>query len=160
MNIYAKKGHRVTVSKESIHNGNEYDANLAKKYLKIGGSYTVERTVVQNWQSIVVLEQFPEIEFNTSTFVDVDTKDAPIVSRITPRKKLNIVEAMLYAENGALIRNNFLEGVGHFLKYVSGGVFHEYQVVNGRAIFKNEVREFNFAYVISQWEVVDDNYFK
>ena len=70
---------------------------------------------------------------------------------------MNIIEAIQEAEAGALITNHFLKSIGHFMKYVSGGVFFEYEIVNGKANYKYEVRDFSMSDVISHWEVMSDN---
>jgi hypothetical protein len=57
MNIEANKGTQV------IYNGTGgYDADLkhANKYLTIGTTYTVEHTVIHNFNTDVYLEEFPK----------------------------------------------------------------------------------------------------
>ena len=69
MNIYALKGHKVKcVSLESPY---EYQTERAKKYLEIGKEYTVEKTEVCSSSTNVILQEIPEIEFNSTLFEDV-----------------------------------------------------------------------------------------
>lgn len=74
---------------------------------------------------------------------------------------MNIIEAIQKAENGELITNNFLKTHNSFLKYISGGVFYEYELIDDKPIYKYEVREFSMAEVLSTgWETVPNlNYF-
>lgn len=74
---------------------------------------------------------------------------------------MTIIEAIQRAENGALITNNFLKINEMFLKYIRGGVFYQYEIVDGKPVYKYEVREFSMAYILSiGWEVLDVDYFK
>jgi hypothetical protein len=70
MNIYAKQGHKVIVTKESINNGNEPEAELANKYLKVGGKYTIQSTKVDGWHTVVYIQEIPNIGFNSVNFID------------------------------------------------------------------------------------------
>jgi hypothetical protein len=74
MNIYAKNGDKVIVTEDTIHNGYDSDEELAKKHLKIGGIYTVESTVVENYSTTVYLKEFPTIDFNSVNFDDYENK--------------------------------------------------------------------------------------
>lgn len=69
MNLYADKGSKVMVSKTSINNGYKSDKDHAAKYLKVGGTYTVNYTVVHDWYTDVFLEEFPDTWFNSVFFV-------------------------------------------------------------------------------------------
>ena len=70
MNIYAKKGDMVTVSKYSAKNGYKGDIAQVKKYLKIGGIYTVLKTDVDEFGTDVYLKEFPNKTFNSVNFED------------------------------------------------------------------------------------------
>ena len=70
MNIYAKDGDWVVVTKESIENGTIADKEHAKKNLRVGQIYTVHRTEVASWSSRVYLKEFPLTSFNTVNFKD------------------------------------------------------------------------------------------
>lgn len=73
---------------------------------------------------------------------------------------MNIIEAIQAAENGALITNNFMKMRDHFLKYIKGGLFYEYELVDEVPVFKYDVRKFSMAEIISTgWEVLPINYF-
>ncbi len=71
MNIYAEKGHKVTVTEQSIINGHDSDKKKAKKFLKVGGVYTVESMEVYSWSSTVKLQEIPNQEFNSVNFIDL-----------------------------------------------------------------------------------------
>ncbi len=75
---------------------------------------------------------------------------------------MNIIQAIQAAEQGKLITNNFLQTIRHFLKYMGEGVFYEYEIVDDKAVYKYEVRNFSMAEVLSaEWELVENrNYFK
>lgn len=70
MNIYAKKGDKVTVTEDSIKSGYKCDIEKAEKYLKVGNIYTVEKTNVFSSYTEVYLQEFPDIEFNSVQFID------------------------------------------------------------------------------------------
>lgn len=73
---------------------------------------------------------------------------------------MNIIEAIQKAENGHFITNNFMKINNRFLKYIKGGVFYEYELVNGKPIYKFEVRNFSMGEVISiGWEILSENPF-
>jgi hypothetical protein len=46
------------------------DEEKARHFLKVGQVYTVERMDVHDWSSSVVLQEFPNIEFNSVHFID------------------------------------------------------------------------------------------
>ena len=69
---------------------------------------------------------------------------------------MNIIQAFQEAEKGKLITNNFLKSINHFLKYVSDGVFYEYNLIEGKPNYRYEVRKFSTAEIIStDWEIID-----
>ncbi len=73
---------------------------------------------------------------------------------------MNIIQAMQQAEDGALITNNFLKTRTHFLKYIKNGVFFQYEIIDKKAVYKYEVRDFSMGEILSTaWEVIEDNYF-
>jgi hypothetical protein len=69
MNIYALEGHKVKCS--TFDAGYEYDKEEAKKHLELGKEYTVQYTDVDSWSTDVVLDEFPNIKFNSVFFEDV-----------------------------------------------------------------------------------------
>jgi hypothetical protein len=72
---------------------------------------------------------------------------------------MTIIEAFQQAENGKLITNNFLKSRGHILKYISGGVFYQYELINDKTTYKYEVRNFSLAEIITiGWEVLEKNW--
>lgn len=72
MNINAKKGDKVICS--TLSGGYEIDRNLADQYLQIGETYTVEKTIGQDWETDVYLQEFPDLSFNSVFFEDVKSK--------------------------------------------------------------------------------------
>jgi hypothetical protein len=70
MSLEAKTGHKVTVTKESIKNGSDYDRENAAKYLEVGKVYTVEDLDVHDWSSSVILQEIPNQEFNSVHIID------------------------------------------------------------------------------------------
>jgi hypothetical protein len=80
MNIYAKKGHKVTVTEQSFKNGNNRDKKRAAAHLKPGNVYTVNRTEVHNFHTNVFIEEIPGIIFNSVQF-----EDYPLTTPETPK---------------------------------------------------------------------------
>lgn len=72
MKLYAEKGHRVTVTEDTINNGYTFDKEQAKKFLEISKEYTIESMDVGDWSSTVVLQEIPNQHFNSVHFIDVD----------------------------------------------------------------------------------------
>mgnify|MGYP003375084777 CR=1 FL=1 len=73
---------------------------------------------------------------------------------------MDIIEAIQQAESGKLITNNFLKINDYFLKYIKNGVFAQYKIINKKAVYCYEVRNFSYAECISiGWEVLTENYF-
>lgn len=70
MNIYAANGTKVTVTKESIEAGYPSDSLEAKKYLRVGGVYTVNQTVVGGFHTTVYIKEVPLVGFNSVNFED------------------------------------------------------------------------------------------
>lgn len=71
MDIYAKKGHKVKVTKETANNGLKSCKEMVADYLTIGKIYTVEQTIVHSSSTDVELVEIPDIYFNSVCFVDV-----------------------------------------------------------------------------------------
>lgn len=69
MNIFAIEGHKVRCF--TFTAGYEYDRQWAKEYLEIGGSYTVDHTIIHSSSTDVYLKEFPHINFNSVFFEDV-----------------------------------------------------------------------------------------
>lgn len=72
MKIYAQKGHKVTVTEDSIKNGYDHDVKKAEMFLKVGQVYTIENMQVNNWSSTVKLKEIPNQEFNSVNFIDAN----------------------------------------------------------------------------------------
>tara|TARA_R110002049_G_scaffold236309_1_gene409511 strand:- start:199 stop:420 length:222 start_codon:yes stop_codon:yes gene_type:complete len=72
MDIYAEEGTKVIVTEDSIRNGYDYVEEHARKFLKVGGIYTIENTVVDGWCTEVYIKEFPDEVFNSVSFEDVE----------------------------------------------------------------------------------------
>lgn len=68
MNIYALNGHKVKCF--TFEAGHDFQKELVKKHLKIGDTYTIERTDVHSSTTVVFLQEFPNICFNSVFFED------------------------------------------------------------------------------------------
>jgi hypothetical protein len=64
--LRVKEGEKVVFSNPNY--GREHDQVRAKKYLKAGGTYTIESVSVHSSSSDVVLQEFPGIELNSVLF--------------------------------------------------------------------------------------------
>ena len=53
MDIYAEEGTKVIVTEDSIGNGYDHVEEHARKFLKVGVTYTIENTVVDGWSTEV-----------------------------------------------------------------------------------------------------------
>jgi len=71
MDIYAKEGHRITVTDETINYGYNHHKETANKYLKAGNIYTVDHTDVDGWHTDVYIKEVPGVAFNSIHFEDV-----------------------------------------------------------------------------------------
>ena len=65
MDIYSKQGTKV---RYLANGGFDTDIERASKYLVIGKIYTVRSVFVGGWFSYVTLEEFPNMDFNTTLF--------------------------------------------------------------------------------------------
>ncbi|MHC1778290.1 MAG: hypothetical protein AB9834_23015 [Lentimicrobium sp.] len=72
MNIFALKGHKVKCI--NINTGYEYERELARQYLTIGNSYTLDYTNVGGSWTNVYLQEIPDVAFNSVFFTDVEPK--------------------------------------------------------------------------------------
>jgi hypothetical protein len=71
INIYADKGHRVTVGEETIGWGYSHDKEKAKKYLQVGKVYTIYHIEIREWSSDVFLDEIPQQYFNSVHFLEL-----------------------------------------------------------------------------------------
>ena len=69
MNIYAKKGEKITVTENTIKSGHISDQRKASEFLEVGKWYTVERTDVGKWSTEVFIQEVPGLGFNSVHFV-------------------------------------------------------------------------------------------
>lgn len=108
MNIHAKKGDKVTVTEKGMINGYPAHQEEAKKYLKVGGIYTVDHTHVHQSSTDVYLFEIPDRYFNSVHFEDVvidnpnekikyyvlDYGDQPVMSK-SADQILEIIKAQM-----------------------------------------------------------------
>ena len=70
MNIHAKQGTKITVTTKSILNGYANVSDHAKKHLKVGEVYTIDRVVVHSWYTNVYVKEIPGERFNSVSFTE------------------------------------------------------------------------------------------
>ena len=75
MSLNAEKGHKVKVTDTTIDNGYDLDIEQAKKFLSVGQTYTIESIRVEDWNTTVVLQEFPNETFNSVNFIDVQKSE-------------------------------------------------------------------------------------
>lgn len=56
--------------------GYPHDQEMVKKHLKVGETYTVERTVIHNFNTDVYLKEIPGVPFNSVLFEEVENEHA------------------------------------------------------------------------------------
>jgi len=78
MNIYAKPGHEVIVTRETSKNGYTEDKEKIKRLLSLSKVYTVEGTEVGGSRTRVFLKEFPGVPFNSVNFEDVEKSIPPL----------------------------------------------------------------------------------
>ncbi len=66
MDINSKKGTKVVFANPG--SGYEPEQELAKEHLKVGATYTVDRTEVGRFHTKVFLEEIPDVPFNSVMF--------------------------------------------------------------------------------------------
>jgi hypothetical protein len=74
MNIFALRDFQVKVTEKSKYSGWKNDRKLIETHLEVDVVYKVDRTEVDRSSSIVVLQEFPDVKFNTVNFEDVSTQ--------------------------------------------------------------------------------------
>lgn len=72
MNIYAKKGDFVIVTKETAKNGYSADKEKVSQHLIVGMPYEVEKTTPHDFCTDVYLKEFPSRIFNSVNFEDFE----------------------------------------------------------------------------------------
>jgi len=68
MNIDAKKGTKILFTGKG---GYDSDKEYANKHLTVDEIYTVDKILIDNWSSTIILEEFPFKSFNTVMFKDI-----------------------------------------------------------------------------------------
>jgi hypothetical protein len=68
MDIDSSKGTKIKFTAEG---GGDGEIESAKKILKLNAIYTVKCIEIGDWYSAVVLEEFPNLDFNTALFEKV-----------------------------------------------------------------------------------------
>jgi len=72
MDIYATKGTKILFTGKGGYQG---DNNYANEHLVVGETYTVHNTRVSEFSTVVILEEKPDLEFNSVTFDDITIGD-------------------------------------------------------------------------------------
>ncbi len=70
MDIYAKRGSNVLVTKETAHNGYNDDSEQVEAHLQIGKLYTIHKIIVESSSTTVYLREFPELSWNSVNFIN------------------------------------------------------------------------------------------
>lgn len=70
MDIYAKPGSLVRFRSLNPESVSYAGTNDPKWFLKLNEVYTVRYTVVYDWHTEVILEEYPELRFNSVHFED------------------------------------------------------------------------------------------
>lgn len=79
----ANSGDKVTVTKDSLESGYQWDSEKAKAFLTPGHIYTVEIAWEHDLYITVVLEEFPDEYFNGYVFVEYKQDEpAKIIGKI------------------------------------------------------------------------------
>lgn len=96
-----KLSDRVTTVKYLGKHGTEFDKEHANKHLVVDQVYKVTGLDVGGWSSIVCLEGFGNITFNTVMFEEVYEQELDLDEILE--------EIELYCKNNKLSVNNFIE---------------------------------------------------
>lgn len=70
MDICTKSGEKVIF--QYPESGYGHDQEKANKFLKVGNIYHVKETIVGGWCTSVILEEFPDEEFNSVQFINYE----------------------------------------------------------------------------------------
>ena len=87
MNIFSMNGHKVKCS--TLNTGYESDKEKAKRYLTVGNTYTIDRTVVKNWSTEVYLKEFQMVSFNSIFFEDAEEQATEITKQHPDYQRYN-----------------------------------------------------------------------
>jgi len=80
MDIYSKHGTKVIFSYPK--NGYESDLEIAKKYLCVEETYTVNYTIVHSYMTDVVLMEVPKIRFNSVQILKIQSLMTMVGGRV------------------------------------------------------------------------------
>ena len=82
MNIYAKNGDKVMVTKRSSEHGREYNREDIKELCELNVPYTVDHTNVGQSHTSVYLKEFPNKCFNSANFQDCTSEGELIEAEV------------------------------------------------------------------------------
>ena len=125
MNIRAEHGTKVFVTEKSLKNGYNCDGEKAKKFLKIGETYTVDYTDVDRCNTDVYLIEFPNISFNSVCICDDDDKDDTLMmgKDLITKKKYDISgDDVIKIQDFLKIVNNDFDSLFCYLVSVHQGI--------------------------------------
>jgi len=72
MNIYSSPGDKVMVTYTTAKNGHLHDKEQVRKFLKVPGIYTIKKVTARSWNTEIMLEEVPDVWFNSVNFEDID----------------------------------------------------------------------------------------
>lgn len=72
MNIYALAGHKVMVTEGTKNSGYNPDKEKVAEHLQLDVPYTVRHTEVDRCSTRIYLKEFPDMNFNSVSFEDVE----------------------------------------------------------------------------------------
>lgn len=75
INIHAQEGTKITVTDESIKSGNKSVEKHARRFLKVGQTYTIDCIIVHGWTTDVYLKEIPNQVFNSVSFEQIGAKE-------------------------------------------------------------------------------------
>lgn len=70
MDIYNTKRRKI----KCVRNDDDVWVVVVKNHhlLEVGKEYTLEDIIVHSWHTIVYIEEFPDVEFNSVAFEEID----------------------------------------------------------------------------------------
>lgn len=152
--LHCERGTKIIFS--NPNNGWESDKERAKRYLEKGKIYTVENLIVGGSSSDVILQEIPNVKFNTVHFERVDQPEIVFVTSLS-HGILNLStqkhgEGRIYrfnhfGDSQTVLKKDFDLIMTSHLSFFEGGLFsvdgEEYHCDNSEEIMIN-VKDFKY----------------
>ena len=74
-NIHAQEAIKVKVTEESIKSGYKSVEKHARRFLKVGETYTIDCIIIHGWTTYVYLKDIPNQVFNSVSFEQIGAKE-------------------------------------------------------------------------------------